>query len=183
MPNPWIVHLKAYALKNKITYKQAMQDPKSKYQYQAVKNSRLPSAPVEAPQPVSVRVPAKAQKFDMALAQQLVKPVSRIRTKTWLLPMERGKHMYGDVAILKGFTDNPVLHDIFARMLGDESDYEGKKLDAYIKRLKQLDEKKLAKKYYELSIFQRMELIKKFPDYFVEPKYDRQKYKDDGEEL
>lgn len=86
MPNPWIVHLKAYALKNKITYKQAMQDPKSKYQYQAVKSSRLPSAPVEPPKPVSVRVPAKAKKFDMALAQRLVEPpASRVLRNTDLL--------------------------------------------------------------------------------------------------
>lgn len=86
MPNPWIVHLKAYALKNKITYKQAMQDPKSKYQYQAVKNSKLPSATVEAPKPVSVRVPAKAKKFDMALAQRLIEPpASKVLTNPDLL--------------------------------------------------------------------------------------------------
>ena len=37
MPTAWSTHLKTYAADNKITYKQAMSDPKSKEAYAKVK--------------------------------------------------------------------------------------------------------------------------------------------------
>jgi RNA polymerase-binding transcription factor DksA len=59
MPNKWIEHVKSYASKHKMSYRDALKDPKCKHAYQSVKGtgptqSKVAPAPTPTPTPANV---------------------------------------------------------------------------------------------------------------------------------
>lgn len=76
MPTAWSTHLKTYAADNKITYKQAMSDPKSKEAY----------AKVKAALPPKEKKP-RAKKVKEEVAETPVKVIKR-KSKSTVLDTE-----------------------------------------------------------------------------------------------